>query len=121
MGGMQLSYMPMLPVLHDSMLCTWSTVTSVTWWLPVVTMCYQHYQVLHDSMLCTWSTVTSVTWWLPVYGYYVLPALPGIACCVLLPQLLCGYQWLPLATGVTWYCRTLGCIHSVLVNTVFSN
>ena len=85
---------------------TRSTVTSVTWWLPVVTFSYQHYQVLLDSMLCTRSTVTSVTWWLPVVtmcyqryqvlldvymeygylrylvvtcGYYVLPALPGIA------------------------------------------
>ena len=44
-------------------------VTSVTWWLPVVTMCYQHYQVLH-------------------------------VCCVLLSQLLGGYLWLPLVTGV---------------------
>ena len=58
-------------VLHDSMLCTWSMVTSVTWWLPAVTMCYQRYQVLHDSMLCMLCIVTSVTWWVPVvtFGY----------------------------------------------------
>ena len=73
-------WLPVLPgILQDSMLCTWSIwlpqltgvylwlpalsgiaclyagyrwsmVTSVTWWLPVVTMCYQRYQVLHDSM-----------------------------------------------------------------------
>ena len=50
---------------------TLSTVTSVTWWLPVVPMCYQRYQVLHNSMMCMLCIVTSVTWWVPVvtFGY----------------------------------------------------
>ena len=29
----------------------------------------------------------------------------------------CGYLLLPARCGVTWDCRTLGCIHGVLVNT----
>ena len=87
-------------------------VTSVTWWLPAVTMCYQRYQVLHDSMLCTRSTVTSVTWWLPAVTmcyqrYQVLHDSMLCMLCIVTSFTL----WLPLATGVTWYCRTLGCIH----------
>ena len=27
---------------------------SVTWWLPVVTLCYQRYLVLQDPLGCTW-------------------------------------------------------------------
>ena len=65
-------------VLLDSMLCTRSTVTSVTWWLPAVTMCYQRYQVLHDSMLCMLYIVTSVNF-VGTSGYFRLRVLPGIA------------------------------------------
>ena len=54
-----------------------SMVTSVTWWLFVITMCYQCYQVLHDSMLCTWCIVTFVTCYLVGTHGYLLPALPG--------------------------------------------
>ena len=60
-------------VLLDSMLCTWSMVTSVTWWLPVVTFSYQRYQVLHDS------EYSYLSYLVVACGSYVLPALPGIA------------------------------------------
>ena len=75
-------------VLHVSMLCTWSTVTSVTWLLPVVTfnLVTMRYQVLH-SLCC-------------VRGVR-LPPLPG------------DYLWLPLVTSVTSYCMTLCCVRGV--------
>ena len=76
-------------VLLDSMLCTWSTVTSVTWWLPVVTFGYQRYQVLLDSMLCT-------------RGLW-LPQLPG------------SYLWLLCVTSVTRYCMTVCCVCCILL------
>ena len=109
----------------DSMLCTRSTVTSVTWWLPVVTMCYQRYQVLLDSMLCTWSTVTSVTWWLPVVTmcYQRYQVLHDSMLCMLYIVTsvnfvgTSGYFSLRVLPS-TWYCSTLGCIHRVLVYTV---
>ena len=105
-------------VLHDSMLYTWSVVTSVTWWLPVITMCY--HQVLHDSMLCTWSVVTSVTWWLPVVTMCYHQVLHDSMLCMLciITSVTLWVTVVTLATGITWYCRTLGCIHGVLVNTV---
>ena len=68
-----------------------SIVTSVTWWLPVVTFGYPRYQVLLDSMLCTWSMVTSVTWWLSSCGSYVCYQ-RYFSC------LVHGYLWLPLVT-----------------------
>ena len=93
-------------------------VTSVTWWLPVVTMCYQRYQVLHDSMLCTRSTVTSVTWWLPVvtFGYQRYQVLHDSMLCtrgLWLPQLPGGYLWLLCVTSVTRYYITLCCVRGV--------
>ena len=104
-------------VLLDSMLCTWSTVTSVTWWLPGVTMCYQRYQVLHDSMLCTRSTVTSVTWWLPVvtFGYQRYQVLHDSMLCTR-STVTSVTWWLPVVTfgyRVTRYCLTLCCVRGV--------
>ena len=64
-------------VLHDSMMCTWSMVTSVTWWLPVVTMCYQRYQVLHDSAV--YVVYCYLSYFVGTSGYLWLRALPGIA------------------------------------------
>ena len=101
-------------VLHDSMLCTWGIVTSVTRWLPVVTFGYQRYQVVNNSMLCTWSMVTSVTWWLPVvtmcYQRYQ----------VLHDSMLCTWSivisvtwWLHLVTSVTRYCMILCYVRGV--------
>ena len=93
-------------------------VTSVTWWLPVVTFGYQRYQVLHDSMLCTRGL------WLPQLpgGYLWLLCVTSVTrycitlCCVRgvrLPQLPGGYLWLLCVTSVTRYCMTLCCVRGV--------
>ena len=96
--------------------CTWSTVTSITWWLPVVTFGYHRYQVLHVSMLCTWSTVTSVTWWLPVvaFGYQHYQVLHDYAVYVEYGYL--RYLWLPLVTSVTRYCMAMLCTWSTVTS-----
>ena len=60
-----------------------SMITSVTWWLPVVT-CITRY----CKTLCC------------VRGVW-LPQLPG------------GCLWLPLITSVTRYCMTLCCVHGL--------
>ena len=60
-----------------TLLCTWSMVTSVTWWLPVVTFGYQRYQVLHDSAV--YVEYGYLSYLVVTCGYLWLPALPGIA------------------------------------------
>ena len=65
-------------VLHGSMLCTRSTVTSVTWWLPGGYLWLP--LVTSVTRYClTPCCVRGV--WLPLLpgGYLWLPALPGIA------------------------------------------
>ena len=124
-------------VFHDSMQCTWSTVTSVTWWLPVVTFGYQRYQVLHDSMLCTWCIVTSITWWVPSgYRHYLVLQDPrlytwctGQHCyhssyLCLASAITIIVQWihsivaLPLLP-VTWACNLTASPHNYLATTGF--
>ena len=86
----------------------------------MVTFGYQRYQALYDCM--QYCVVYGYLSYLVVTcGYYVLPALPGIAC--LLCIVISVTWWVPVVTfgyrcGVTWYCRTLGYIHGVLVNIV---
>ena len=82
------------------------------WWLPAVTMCYQHYQVLLDSMLCTWNTVTSVTLWVLVvtfgYGCYLVLQYPRLY--TLCTGQHCYHNYLCLASSITIIVQWIHCI-----------
>ena len=77
-GGLNMCYQH-YQVLHDSMLCTWCIVTSVTWWYHLVTFGYRRYLVLqyprlytlctgqhsyHSSYLCLASAITIIVQWI---------------------------------------------------------
>ena len=98
--------------------------TSVTWWVPVVTFGYRRYLVLQDPRLYTWSTGQHCYHSYLCLARAVTIIVQWIHCIVALPELpLLPVTWAyNLTTSPPYqdppYCRILGCIHGVLVNTV---
>ena len=88
-------------VLHDSMLYTWSMVTSVTWWLPVVPMCYQHYQVLHDSILCIYVVYCYFSYFVGTCGYWHYLVLQDPRLYTWSTGQHCYHSYLCLASAIT--------------------